>query len=279
MAIDRNTKYVYDHTSTAYGAQTGETIRYVLKNGGTSVFNNFSNLDGCYTFRYSSVYQPGVYGCEGIRQDYPWDSKDKIIKAHNYGSLGIILTSSSAEQRYFDANSRVFYNSATQKNILTGQITNLNVNQNVAPQVNIITGGFDLSKYFFVPSVTARKPGTTLTITASDWKTYVEQYAADYPHIISMNGHVYYKSDLSGTSVGVSTGIGLCGSRRFYGNLNWIMPSSARTNHYTDTLQTENLAAIGLHIYEAPSIDEVYYLLTVNPAYYLNSLRLITFGC
>lgn len=272
MSIPRDKKYVYDHTSTAYGAQIGETIRYVLKNGGTSYFNNFSNLDGLYTFRYSNVYQPGVIGCVGKRLDKPVETLTDMCEPHNYGSIGIILTSNAAGQSYYSAYNRIFYNSATQRNILTGQTTALSINQNVAPQANIITGGFDLSKYFLVPQITARKPLTTQTITAPDWKTYINQYAADYPHITGITGRIYYKASLESTSQAQATGINLCGSRRYYGNLNWICPSAPKVNQYTDILQTENLAAIGMDIYRPPMVNEVYVMYSMGTPYYRNSL-------
>ena len=275
MAIPESTRYVYDTTGTAYGAQIGQTIRYVLKNGNTSVFNNFSNLDGCYTFRYNNKYQPGVYGCEGTRQDYPWDSLDKIMHEKSYGSLGIILTSNNCAQVYYDLGQRVYYNSATYRDILTGKTQTWSVNQNVAPNANIITGGFDLSHYFFVPSITARKPETAQTITA-DWKTYIAQYAADYPHIIGITGNIYYKADLAGTALATMTGISLCGSRRYYGNVMGWFDSRVMVNQYQYTWQTENLAAIGNVIYVPPTIDEVYYQLTyTTPVFYVNSTRML----
>lgn len=278
MAIPDGTPYVYDFVITQYGAQVGKDIRYIVTNGGTIDYAFWANLSDCYTFHYSSEYCPGVNACEGIKSTVPAQNLNMCCKNHNFGSLGGIICADLADQTYYNLLSQIYVNIAQEKTILTGAIQNWSASTVWVPPARVIVGGFDLSHYFLIPTVVARKPLTTETVTC-DWKTYKTQYMADYPHIIQITYRIAYKQDLTTDAVASITNISVCGSQRYYNNVMHLYDSRVQVNDYRTSLTTQNMAAIGTTLYVPPSVDEVYILISIatqyTPAQYMNSLRMM----
>lgn len=276
MAIPEGTPYVYDQVISLYGAQVGKDLRYIVTNGGTVDYAFWTNLSSCYTFHYSSEYCPGVNACEGIKSTVPAQDLSMCCKAHNFGSLGAIICADQTGQAYYDINSRLYVNIAQEKTILTGAIRNWTASTLWVPAARVIVGGFDLSHYFLIPSVVARKPLTTQTITC-DWKTYKAQYMADYPHIISITCGIAYKPDLTSESAASWTNICVCGSQRYYNGVMGNFDSRVMVNDYSTSFTTQNMAAIGTTLYAPPGVDEVYirYSMGGSSTVYVNSLRML----